>query len=530
MKTFASMPSGLVGMVSNQLLLASCLAGTMAVAQNQAAHPASSNRPAVRSVPPPPKPSPPARQTQTMPNQRTVRQSVVGPQVMPPRVPPPQYRQELQNRIPQNTALPFGRQTVPPPAVASQRPSVRTSFASPSPSFRSFTPPPVGARDYHVSRGDVRMRATSGQVMDLRDARTGTAIHYNLAGGRRIETMQASGRTVYEKGRPSFVGTTFNLRGQQVERRTFYIQGQSYDRFYYRYTYGSDTFDVYTPRQYYSSGFYGWLSKPWMLTAPIRWSVDSKPWYGQYKSYVGFNGGYSTASLWLTDYLLYSALDSGYRAQLEINTASGGAYSGPPVSPETKNQISNEVSNQINFEEAQAKRNGQQQAYSSGYESVISELSDGHPHTLIAFREFDVTDNLNRECALTEGDVVGFSGPVQRDTGIVKAAVLSSKGGRDCSRASVVNLNLSDLQEMSNGFRENVDNGFVALQSGDGTQTISSGLPSLPQEASLKPAVAGGFQELPPSPPDASKLIAANTKDVDSTELDLMEEVGLRKQ
>jgi hypothetical protein len=187
--------------------------------------------------------------------------------------------------------------------------------------------------------------------------------------------------------------------------------------------------------------------------------------------------------------------------------ASGAA----PLTPEVKQAIAEEVKNQLALENAEATqvKTGQDvDAGSSGIGRLIQDVGNGHPHIFVVGDSLDVTAaSTQQECHLSEGDAVQMVTAPAADATAADLVVKSSKGGVECKPNTTVSVNVSDLQEMQNHMREQIDAGLKDMQSKAG----SGGIPQAPASAKAAPtqpqyaAIAP-----PPSPQDQSDLEAQN--------------------
>jgi len=72
---------------------------------------------------------------------------------------------------------------------------------------------------------------------------------------------------------------------------------------------------------------------------------------------------------------------------------------------------------------------------------------------------------MQQECHLSEGDAVQMVTAPASDATAANVVVKSSKGGVECGANVTVAVNLSDLQEMQNHMREQIDAGLKDMQS-----------------------------------------------------------------
>jgi hypothetical protein len=196
-------------------------------------------------------------------------------------------------------------------------------------------------------------------------------------------------------------------------------------------------------------------------------------------------------------------------APADVSTPSLAGAS--PLTPEVKQAIAEEVKNQLALENAEATqvKTGQDvDAGSSGIGRLIQDVGNGHPHIFVVGDSLDVTNaSTQQECHLSEGDAVQMVTAPAADATAADLVVKSSKGGVECKANTTVSVNVSDLQEMQNHMREQIDAGLKDMQSKAGSGGIpqapasAKAAPSQPQYAAIAP---------PPSPQDQSDLEAQN--------------------
>ena len=96
--------------------------------------------------------------------------------------------------------------------------------------------------------------------------------------------------------------------------------------------------------------------------------------------------------------------------------------------------------------------------------------------------------------------------------------VLSSKGGQECRKSTVVTVALTDLQDMQNHMRETIDQGLQELQAKQG----KGGLPKAPPSAMAAPINTAFAQSAPPPEPNAVAEINQQLKAADLAEQDVL--------
>ncbi len=382
-------------------------------------------------------------------------------------------------------------------------------------------PTPAGSREMHGPSGDVRMRA-DGRPMDVHDARHGIYIHHDLIGGQRILIELPGGRhTYYERGQPGYVESPYMANGREFKRRSYYYQGRAYDQYYSQYSYRGYTMAVYAPARYYPVSFYGWVYNSWVTPVAYAWGFAAEPWHHYYGSYFTPYLVYSSASLWLTDYLISQQLAEAYQAQQERGVAAA-AYAGSPLSPDVKQMVATEVQRQIALEHAEAQQNAQRQTPDPRASGIARLLEDGQSHVFVVGKEIDVVDASGQECAVTGGDVLQLTTPPGGNERTARVLVLSSKDGMDCKRAATVEIALDELQDINNQMREKLDQGLQELQAKQGKR----GLPPAPPSALAHPVRALIAENAPPPDQNEAQEIAQQAQAAESAEKEVLAQTG----
>jgi hypothetical protein len=389
-------------------------------------------------------------------------------------------------------------------------------------------PAPRGTNE-HVARSGsaVRTRA-DGRVRDVHDARRGMDVHHGLDGGRRVSMERADHSRVYsERGRRGYVERPYAYRGHDFARRSYYYHGRAYDRYYRGYGYRGVYLNVYAPGYYYAPAFYGWAYNPWAVPIAFGWGWGGNPWYGYYGGYFAPYPVYPSAAFWLTDYIISQDLQAAYAARQEAaaqTAASAPPPAGGPVAltPEVKQMIADEVRAQLALENQEAGQNAQQQDVDPASSGIARMLGDGRPHVFVAGGSVDVVDaSSGQECAITDGDALQLQAPPAPEATSANLVVLASKGGAECPKSSTVTVQLTDLQEMQNHMRENIDQGLQDLQAKQG----KGGLPPAPPSAQAAPSAAGFAAAAPPPESNVGTEIAQVDQQSDQAEKDVQSEV-----
>jgi hypothetical protein len=356
-------------------------------------------------------------------------------------------------------------------------------------------------------------------------------INHGLRGGRTIMS-EHNGRTFVSTGRRGgYVQRPyFNRGGRTYYSRTYVRDGRAYSRVYRGYDYRGGHYFGYVPDRYYHAGFYGWAYRPWGVSVyfgPAAWGWAGSPWYGAYPGYFTPYPVYTTASLWLTDYLIAADMKAAYEAGVEAGQQQapppGEQYEAPgpeantqqtPLSPEIKQAIADQVQQQLEAEQAAAQANNPQPNAPAPPNPPAEPSGEQVPEALNpAERVFVVASTLDvtaggQECGLTAGDVLMRLADTPDDNQNVTASVQSSKKG-DCAAGQTVTVSVQDLQEMHNHFREQLDSGLKTLAENAGT----NGLPSAPDTGTTP-------GEVPAPPPDqgAADQLQAVQQQADQTE------------
>jgi hypothetical protein len=355
----------------------------------------------------------------------------------------------------------------------------------------STVPPknlPNGDKEYRDPKSNLTIRTDpQGQVKHIEaQGLTGkTVINRGPGGGRIVETGRPGARIVSYGSHRGFVERSLPGRPGYISR-TYVVGGRSYVSVYHEYRYGGLVYYNYVPAFYYGPAFYGWVSSPW-APVPYFWGNGiTAPWFGVYAGYFAPSPVYASPEMWLTDNLLAENLRAAYENQQEGN---GGQVSQPPAQSsqpttatldEIKPLIAEEVRQQLAAERAAAQpTSSNPQPPAAGTEQLPPALNQ---------KFFVVSSNLDvnvaaQTCPLTPGDVIQRTGKLTPD-GSVPVEVESSKPG-DCPRDSATAVQLADLQEMHNKFREQIDSGLKML-----AENRAKGLPGGP--AALARPVAEG--------------------------------------
>jgi hypothetical protein len=338
-------------------------------------------------------------------------------------------------------------------------------------------------------------------------------IDHGLRGERRIVTVRPDHSRVVSMGpHRGYVERPYVVRGGRTYvQRTYVVNRVTYTRVYRTTYYRGVPYYHYVPAFYFHPRFYMWVYNPWRVPVYYRWAwfVSPPPWYAYWGPYFAPAPVYPSAAFWLTDFLLAESLRAAYEAGREAaanaaaqaNQPPPEAYQPPPpapqgqgytgqITPELKEAIAEEVRQQLAAEQRGATMVPQQPAATS-VEAPPAALDP-------ARRLFVVSSNLavpstgGQDCELTPGDIITRLDDTPDNDNRVRVSVSSSKGN-DCRVGSTLMVQVSDLQEMHNQFREQIDGGLKTLADNSG----KGGLPPAP-DTGTSPG------EVPPPPPEAN--------------------------
>jgi hypothetical protein len=316
-------------------------------------------------------------------------------------------------------------------------------------------------------------------------------------------------------GRPGARVVSYGPRRGFVERqvrpgyisRTYVAGGRSYAHVYRERQYHGLAYYGYVPGVYYGRGFYAWALTPWGTPVAYGWGGGFvAPWFGFYAGYFTPYGTYASPDLWLTDYLIGQNLRLAYESQQAGNSdqapqpSTGAQQNAANLSPEVKALIADEVRQQLAAEKAAALEptSSTDQQPASGSEPVPPALRQ---RFFVVSSNLDITTEANQACSLTPGDIIQRKGQDASADGGVTVEVVSSKPG-DCAADSRAAVQLADLQEMHNQFREQLDSGLKTL-----ADNQAKGLPNAP--AAAPRTVAEGTAD--PAPGAEAQLVAQET-------------------
>jgi len=369
--------------------------------------------------------------------------------------------------------------------------------------------------------GNLKVSADKkGHVRDIR-GNNGLNVHRSLNGNRRVEKTFPGGRKVVAdgRGRGYMQRPYVNRNGREYVQRTYVVNNVAYTRVYSTYYYGGRPYYGYAPAYYYQPVYYGWAYNPWPAPVYYNWGWNASPWYGPYGYYYSPAPYYPSSSLWLTDYMMSENLRLAYEAGVAAGARGGGSASKSnpyhvqqnayasvgflpalPAGKDTagqfpadlRNQLAEQVKALIADEKAASEKSGSASAQGSKNSDQTPPALDPKFTLFIVSSEIDVTNEDDEECSLSGGDVIKRMEDAPGDDEAVQVEVKSSKKD-DCKVGSKPRVQVSDLQEMYNQFREQIDAGLKSLAEKQGKE----GIPKAP-DTSTKDG------EVPAPPPDSN--------------------------
>jgi hypothetical protein len=353
----------------------------------------------------------------------------------------------------------------------------------------------VSTKSGHEAHFDSHGRVTSVHT------RGGAEISHGPHGERRVvgERVNARGehyRVVNYGGHRGYVEHGYMRGGHPYMRRTYMYGGRRYAYAYRGAYYHGVAYYGWAPPYYYPPAYYGWVGAPWGAPVVYGCGWGAAPWYGFYGGYFAPAPIYPYAALWLTDYLIAENLRLAYEASQQ---ADPNAYKQPDYAPymvasganadgvtsfgsgmefnadaaaaampaDVKQLVSDDLKLQLEEEKAAASA----QSADSGTDQVPAALDPKHS-VFVVSATIDVPSDGDT-CSLTPGDIVQRQENEPGDDKAVKVKVLSAKS-QDCGIGSMPRVQVTDLQDMHNDFREKLSTGMDTLAKG------GNGLPKAP--------------------------------------------------
>jgi hypothetical protein len=364
----------------------------------------------------------------------------------------------------------------------------------------------------------------------------GMTINRGVNGNRRVVTERNGQRYVSTGRGGGYAQRPYRTYGgRSYYQRTYVYGGRSYARVYGGYGYRGGYYYRYYPTYYYHPAYYGWAYNPWASPVAYGWGWGGSPWYGYYGAYFQPYPVYPYASLWLADYLIAANLQAAYEAGQAAGAAGGSAsveelgalaygggyeaasdtVSAVKLTPELKQLIADEVKAEIAAEKTAAAAGTSTTAApaATGADETPAAL-DPNFKIFVVSTDLDVSTDDGQDCTLSIGDVIER---VDAEPGSDNGVHVKVRAGKatDCKVGSNPQVDLNDLQEMHNHFREQVDAGLENLAKNAG----KNGLPAAPDTGTT-----GGA---PPAPdPTAAAQLQQQQKDADQAEAEAKQDAG----
>lgn len=380
----------------------------------------------------------------------------------------------------------------------------------------------------------------SGKVSSLRTSNL--EVRRSINGQRTVISRRADNTRLISTGAHSgYVERNVVVGNQTYIQRTTVINNRIVTNHYVGFSYGGVTMARFVTPVFYPPAFYGWAFYPWATPIHFAFGWFGAPWYLGPDPYFAAYQVYPGAAFWLTDYMIGETLATAYEMRAEaalarnqaeaadsgvdasdstladaddadpIDTVSSEATT--PITPELKAAIAEEVKQQLSYDSAA----NAAKAEETGYDEVTSVL--GRPHQVfLVSSDLEVTATDEQTCSLQPGDILQLQAPPAEGSALAELRVASSKR-TDCPGGVTVTVAVSDLQEMHNNFRAQVEAGMGALQAGQG----KGGIPVAPPAAVAAPPLPTltGVDTIPPAKVNA--MLDAERLQADEAEAEVMQ-------
>lgn len=403
-------------------------------------------------------------------------------------------------------------------------------------------PLPTGAVTL-LKNGDFRLKAADGATYNvLKNGRVASAtrggrtvsygsdgrvnaihsasldIRYGPHGEQRIISHPTADSTLVNTGNGrGYLEKTVVAGDRTLIQRSFFGTDGARTRFYTTYDFGGVALPYYTPSVYYGAAFYGWAYYPWPSSIGFAWNG---PGVGLYSGYFSPVGTYASAAAWLTDYILGRTLGDAYSGdeagQADEAADAGDAHSAPrdaPITPALRVAFVDEVQRQLGYENAIA---------SNTAPATVAQLPPAlkPDRIFVVSSALEVTTADEQQCSLRGGDVLQVARALPDGSLVVPMRVASSRRA-DCPSGVEIALSIQDLAEMQNSARARMDEGLVAMRSGQG----ENGLPSIPPVA-LGPEPHAALSYVPPAGDQDIGAMLREQQDAAKTEAAALRETG----
>lgn len=381
---------------------------------------------------------------------------------------------------------------------------------------------PDGHGTYHGSNG-TNAKIVGNRPVEVR--RNNTVIVRPGGGPRTIVSHRPDNRVVVVRGGGhGYVQRPVVVRGRTIVQRTYIVNHVAYVRAYRPFAFRGVTVAFYAPYRYYPAAYHGWVAAPWGAPVDFGWGWDADPWFGYYGPFFRPYRLYPRPSLWMTDFIIGSTLQLAYmRSHAEAEAgepapmADQSLEGSAPMSDEVKEMVEAEVRRQLQEAQAEA-QNPVREPGPAQSDALPPSFANG-AHTFLASDAIEVETTSGAQCQIREGDAIQMNGLPRTGTN-AEVRVLASKGS-DCAVGSTVMVPVSDLVEMHNNMRENVEKGLETLRERQGT----GNLPMLPDAAAAEPMLSPYAEALQPDA-DAASVIEEEAHQADEIEHEVTAEIG----
>jgi hypothetical protein len=364
-----------------------------------------------------------------------------------------------------------------------------------------------------------------GRISSLRNEKL--HIYVGNGGHRVITSHLPDGRIRVSTGPNSgYVERTIVLAGNRPVLLRTYVHGDAvYTTAYIAYDFHGVVLYRYVPAAQFNPNLYGWVYHPWRT--PIAFDFNASGIGGSYRgAYFQPENTYASGYSWLADFNISDVLSKCLTA---ANTRSeqfesdfipapaptqstdadqdavppadrhSEAPADTPITPATKDAIADEIRRQIQF--ASAESQGEKDVVKTSLPNSLD-----IDRVFLVSSAFDVTTANEETCSLSGGDVLQLAEVPPAGAPTAQARVASSKRA-DCPVGEFVAVSFTNLQEMQNSMRAEIDAGLRILRDHQGV----SGWPQVPANAAPPPLptfVAGALPDR-----DAASLLTGLRED-----------------
>ena len=361
----------------------------------------------------------------------------------------------------------------------------------------------------HFSRPGTEARFANGGLMQAHFVRPDHSeiTVRNRPYGQRYEVVRPDHTRVVGLGaRRGYVERPVVARPGYVSR-TYVVGKRTYVQVYQKINYRNAVYYRYVPAYYYSPGYYQWATNPW--AGPMQYTWGDDQWSAFWNNYFTPSPAYPDASQWLTDYQLGENLRVAYDDQQAANpdeqapappsppasappSPPGAQNAAPTLTPAIKQAVAEEIRQEVVAEGAAAAQPASAPEPQPAGEQLPPAL-DPKIRTFIVSQGVEL-DVAGQACPLTPGDVIVRNSDAPVEESKVSVMVIASKPG-SCAVSSTGLLEIADLQEMYNDFREHIDAGLKLLAEKQGKGGVPAGPAADPRQVAVGTAVPDLYAE-----------------------------------